>query len=93
LLVALLPAWDLRASAEEANWIVRVGVLASSEQHPIQSFKERLRELGWIEGKNAQANDTRWAAVAAEPAAIPIRQIVTSTSQWTASSVWRLWPG
>jgi hypothetical protein len=100
LVVALLPTWELRASAEEATRIVRVGVLASAEQRPIQSFTERLRELGWIVGKNvrydyrwAEANDTRWAARAAELAAIPIRPIVRSTSQWTASSVWRLWPG
>jgi hypothetical protein len=51
LLVALLPTWELRASAEEATRIVRVGVLASAEQRPIQSFTERLRELGWIVGK------------------------------------------
>jgi len=27
---------------------MRIGVLASAEEHPIQSFKERMRELGWI---------------------------------------------
>jgi len=60
LLVALLMAWHQRASTEEATKVVRVGVLASAQQHPIQSFKERLTELGWIEGKNVRF-DYRWA--------------------------------
>ena len=84
LLAALLLAWDLRASAEEVTKLVRIGVLASAEQHPIQSFKERLRELGWIEGKNvrfdyrwAEADDTRWPVLAAELAAIPVDVILT----------------
>ena len=60
LLVALLMAWHQRASTEEATKVVRVGVLASAQQHPIQSFKERLRELGWMEGRNVRF-DYRWA--------------------------------
>ena len=66
LLLGLLITSDHRASADETARIVRTGVLASAEQHPIQSFRERLHELGWIEGKNvrfdyrwAQADDTR----------------------------------
>ena len=48
LLVALLMAFCHRAPAQEATKMVRIGVLASAEEHPIQSFKERLHELGWI---------------------------------------------
>ena len=84
LLVALLMAWHQRASTEEATKVVRVGVLASAQQHPIQSFKERLTELGWIEGKNvrfdyrwAEADDTRQPALAAELVALPVDLILT----------------
>ena len=48
LLLALLMISDCRALAQEATKTVRIGVLASAEEHPIQSFKERMRELGWI---------------------------------------------
>jgi putative ABC transport system substrate-binding protein len=84
LLTALLMATDHRTSAEEATKMVRIGVLASAEQHPIQSFKERLRELGWIEGKNvrfdyrwAEGDDTRQPALAAELVALPVDLILT----------------
>ena len=84
LLAALLMAADHRTSAEEATKMVRIGVLASAEQHPIQSFKERLRELGWIEGKNvrfdyrwAEGDDTRQPALAAELVALPVDLILT----------------
>ena len=61
LSVVLLMTWNYSASfAEDATKVVRIGVLASAQEHPIQSFKERLRELGWIEGKNVQF-DYRWA--------------------------------
>jgi len=84
LLAALLMGTDHRTSAEEATKMVRIGVLASAEQHPIQSFKERLRELGWIEGKNvrfdyrwAEGDDNRQPALAAELIALPVDLILT----------------
>jgi len=84
LLAALLMATDQPTSAEEATKMVRIGVLASAEQHPILSFKERLRELGWIEGKNvrfdyrwAEGDDNRQPALAAELVALPVDLILT----------------
>jgi len=84
LLAALLMATGHHTSAEEATKMVRIGVLASAEQHPIQSFKERLRELGWIEGKNvrfdyrwAEGDDTRQPVLAAELVALPVDLILT----------------
>ena len=84
LVVLLLGTWDHCASAEEAAKMVRVGVLADPETHPIQSFRERLRELGWIEGKNvlfdyrwAEADDTRQPALVAELVALPVDLILT----------------
>jgi putative ABC transport system substrate-binding protein len=88
LVVLLLGTWDHCASAEEAAKMVRVGVLADPETHPIQSFRERLRELGWIEGKNvlfdyrwAEADDTRQPALASELVAIPVDLILTWGTQ------------
>ena len=84
LLVALLMAFCHRAPAQEATKMVRIGVLASAEEHPIPSFKERLHELGWIEGKNirfdyrwAEADDTRQPGLAAELVALPVDLILT----------------
>ena len=83
--VVLLMTWNDSASfAEDATKVVRIGVLASAQEHPIQSFRERLRELGWIEGKNvqfdyrwAEADDTRQPALVAELVALPVDLILT----------------
>jgi putative ABC transport system substrate-binding protein len=84
LLAVLLIASDHSVLAAGTTKMMRIGVLASAEQHPIQSFKERLRELRWVEGKNvrfdyrwAEADDTRQPALAAELAAIPVDLILT----------------
>ena len=52
--------------------------------HAIDSFKERLHQLGWIEGKNvrfdyrsAEGDDTRQPALAAELVALPVDLILT----------------
>ena len=83
--VALLMTWGCSASfAEDVKRVVRIGVLASAQEHPIQSFRERLHELGWIEGKNArfdyrwaEADDTRQPALVAELIALPVDLILT----------------
>jgi putative ABC transport system substrate-binding protein len=68
----------------------RVGVLAPGALRPIASFKERLRELGWIEGRDirfedrwAEGDDTRYEALAAELAALPVDAILT----WSTPAV------
>src|SRR5438105_15619526 len=40
------------AVARAAEKVYRVGVLAPPGTRPIESFKERLGQLGWIEGRN-----------------------------------------
>ena len=67
-----------------AERVYRVGVLASGELRPIESFRERLRQLGWIEGRNirfdyrsAEGDDNRQAALAAELVAVPVDLILT----------------
>ena len=61
-----------------------VGVLAPGPLRPIASFKRRLSELGWVEGRNvrfddrwAEGDDTRYAALAAELAVLPDDVILT----------------
>jgi putative ABC transport system substrate-binding protein len=68
----------------------RIGVLAPAPLRPIDSLKQRLHERGWVEGQNAQfefrwagSDDTRYTALAAELAALPVDAIVT----WSTPAV------
>jgi len=65
---------------DDTTKVWRVGVLAPAALRPIESFKERLRGLGWIEGKNvrfdyrrAEGNDSCYPSLAAELVALPRR--------------------
>jgi len=78
------------AAAEQTAKVLRVGVLAPGPLRPIAKFKQRLRELGWIEGSNirfedrwGEEDDTRYAALAAELAALPVDVILT----WSTPAV------
>jgi putative ABC transport system substrate-binding protein len=57
-------AWSLAAFAQQTGKVARIGVLdyasASSVQHLWQAFRQRLRELGYVEGKTI-AFESRWA--------------------------------
>jgi hypothetical protein len=46
-------------AAQQTAKVLRVGVLAPGPLRPIASFKQRLREPGWIEGSNIRFED-RW---------------------------------
>jgi hypothetical protein len=50
LTLAILLLTGTPPFAEGAEKMYRIGVLAPEGMHPIQSFKDRLLELGWIEG-------------------------------------------
>ena len=55
-LLSMLAALLLAGSpsvGQAAGKIYRVGVLAPEGMHAIESFKERLRQLGWKEGQNS----------------------------------------
>jgi putative tryptophan/tyrosine transport system substrate-binding protein len=72
------------AVAQKAEKVYRVGLLAPEGVQAIESFKERLRQLGWIEGMNlrfeyrsAEGDDTRQPALAAELVALPVDLILT----------------
>ena len=76
-LIALLGgAASLRpfaARAQKGDKMRRIGILATAPAHPIDSFRDRLRELGWSEGQNiefayrwAEGDDTHYPALASE---------------------------
>jgi putative tryptophan/tyrosine transport system substrate-binding protein len=82
--IALAPA----ARAAEAAKVV--GILAPAPLRPIDSFKARLAERGWSEGRNirfeprwAGGDDNRYDALAAELAALPADAILT----WSTPAV------
>jgi putative ABC transport system substrate-binding protein len=87
LLISTLAVLFLTGSpsaAEAAEKVYRVGVLAPEGMRAIESFKARLRELGWIEGRNirfdyrsVEGDDTRQPALAAELVALPVDLILT----------------
>jgi putative tryptophan/tyrosine transport system substrate-binding protein len=66
LLGAAAAAWPFAAQAQQAERLRRVGVLLGrsedlQNQLRIEAFVRRLRQLGWIEGRNVQF-DYRWGA-------------------------------
>jgi putative tryptophan/tyrosine transport system substrate-binding protein len=68
LLGTLTTSWPFAATAERPQRVRRIGVLtalANSEarvfaQAFLDAFQQRLQELGWIAGRNAEI-DVRWA--------------------------------
>jgi hypothetical protein len=60
-------AWPLAGAAQQPEKIRRIGVLmGAAEADPISlvriaAFKQRLQEVGWIEGRNLRL-DVLWAA-------------------------------
>src|SRR5262245_24310388 len=63
-------AWPLAAHAQQPAQMRRVGVLESAgsetdQQAGVAVFKEVLRQLGWIEGRNVRL-EVRWSG--ADPA-------------------------
>ena len=61
-------AWPLGARAQQPERVRRIGVLMGlglegdpEAQSSVAAFREELRKLGWIEGRNIEI-DTRWAS-------------------------------
>jgi putative ABC transport system substrate-binding protein len=89
-------AWPLAAHAQQPDKIPRVGILspAASEAAPdLTAFRERLRDLGYIDGKTI-ALDFRLSdgkinalpALAAELVRIPVNVIVTDSTSATLAA-------
>lgn len=78
------------AAAQQPGKVLRIGILAPGPLRPIASFKQHLRDLGWIEGRNirfedrwAEEDDTRYAEFAVELATLPVDAILT----WSTPAV------
>jgi putative ABC transport system substrate-binding protein len=63
--------WTLAARAQQTERVRRIGVLTFSAesdqegQSSVAAFREELRKLGWMEGRNSEI-DIRWAAADVE---------------------------
>jgi putative ABC transport system substrate-binding protein len=76
-------AWPLRGFAQQAMPAKRIGLMGSQPLRPIEQFRKKLHQLGYIEGQNliieprfAEGRDDRYPAFAAELAALPVDLIV-----------------
>jgi putative ABC transport system substrate-binding protein len=89
LLGGAAAAWPLAARAQQAGKVPTIGVLASgtpaSHSQWVAAFVQRLRELGWIEGRTvaievrwAEGRFERFAEIAAEFVRLKIDVIVTA---------------
>src|SRR2546425_7520783 len=86
---AAAAAWPLAARAQQPGKLPTIGFLGgstpSAESQRVAAFVQRLRELGWIEGRTI-AIDYRWAEgrteryteIAAELVRLKVDVIVTS---------------
>jgi len=78
-------AWPFGSYAQQAvAKPVRIGILANEWWPPIESLREGLRELGYVEGENlhfeyrwAEGHNDRHPALAQELVALPVDVIVT----------------
>jgi putative ABC transport system substrate-binding protein len=84
-------AWPLTASAQQAGKLPTLGFLVAGTQSShspwVAAFVQRLRELGWIEGRNiaivyrwAEGRVERYDEIAAELVQIRVDVIVTSAT-------------
>ena len=82
-------AWPLAAHAQQAGKVPTIGFVgastASAQSQWVAAFVQRLRELGWIDGRTvaieyrwAEGRDERFAEIAAEFVRLKVDVIVTS---------------
>jgi putative tryptophan/tyrosine transport system substrate-binding protein len=76
-------AWPLAAIAQRSHPMRRIGILADEQWPPIDSLKQGLRMLGYVEGQNleivyrfAAGQAERYPGLAAELVALPVEVIV-----------------
>src|SRR2546429_2529131 len=64
LLGGAAAAWPLAARAQQSRKVQRIGYLGNSsptlEPHYVEAFRQKLRDLGHVEGENI-AIEYRWA--------------------------------
>src|SRR5262249_17470158 len=76
--------WPFVARAQQPARVRRIGLMGNLPLRPIESFRSRLRELGYVEGQNliveyrfAEGREERYDGFAAELVALPVDVIVT----------------
>src|SRR5215510_5890563 len=89
-------AWPLIARAQQAGKLATIGFLgasASIESQRVAAFVQRLRELGWIDGRNltieyrwAEGRNERYAEAAAELVRLKVDVIVTIATPATLAA-------
>ena len=74
--------WPLAAHAQPER-VRRIGLMANLPLQPIERFRKRLNQIGYVEGKNlvieyrfAEGKDERYTLFASELVAIPVDLIV-----------------
>ena len=88
LLGGAAAAWPLAARAQQAGKLPTIGVLGATaslvESQRVAAFVQRLRELGWIEGRTvaieyrwAEGRNERYAEIASEFVRLKVDVIVT----------------
>src|SRR6476620_11590005 len=88
LLGGATAAWPLAARGQQASKLPTIGFLgestASGQREWVAAFVQRLRELGWIEGRNiaieyrwAEGRNQRFAELVAELVRLKVDAIVT----------------
>ena len=72
-------AWPIAVGAQQPVRVKRIGLMGNLQLRPIESFRNRLRELGYIEGQNliveyrfAEGREERYSGFAAELVALPV---------------------
>jgi len=89
LLGGAAAAWPLAARAQQPGMVPSIGFLGSStasiQSQWVAAFVQRLRELGWTEGRTvaieyrwAEGRDERFAEIAAEFVRLKVDVIVTT---------------
>src|SRR5712692_3749744 len=77
-------AWPLAARAQQAGKIASIGILAIEAWPPIDTFRQALDGLGYVEGKNvrfehryAQGRNDRFAELADDLISLKVDVILT----------------
>ena len=97
LLGGAAAAWPLAARAQQAGRLPTIGFLGATTHSVaapwVAAFVQRLRELGWIEGRNvaieyrwAEGRSDRFAEIAAEFVRLKVDVIVTHSTPTVARS-------
>jgi len=93
LLVLVVIALCVSAEAQQQGKIPRIGVLLDSDSPRLKSFRQGLRDLGYIEDKNilieyrfAKGNPDRISALAADLIDKKVKLILTAGTAWGRTS-------